>query len=560
MDNNSASKYKSDWRFLQNFALAILFIVILMGSYYAMWKLNEFVFGKLNDLLGLLFSCLYLTAILCLHPVMFVGAFKGKKGQPNSRTKITGKPASPEGLAQEDMKWKNINRRLTMAVMQLIIIDIIVRIFWWIPTWPRWIVLFLTVGSLAYYLSSRYGEGRGVYSGLGQFGIIFLGWLLGRWTGIIFFSAPLLIVYYLMLYRFAIVIIPANNPENDLVLFDKNNEKWLRFLAFTWYTWGIQHPMNVVVDDAGREIAMRIKGSPFPEYGMPGIILTRSHQVVGITAGTEFSRIEGPGVVFTRRFERLLGIVDLRKQIRTAWIDAVTKDGVPFRAKLFMVFKVNDSSPDHIDGSFPYSKKWIRRLLKLLGVVQNQSNDKTNLSWDERVVKIIEQTAQQVLSQRTVNELWQPQNSAAYNSAFVEIGEEIKSILQKRMEDQGVIVFTSRMPDFKFSEEKEDAISSQQLTTWRSSWARQADQTIAEGEAEANRLEEEARAYAQSVLLKAFAEGIKHTTPEMSRYVIAIRFISAIQELMKKHPDVAENLGPEVIDRFENIKQRITPL
>ena len=128
------------------------------------------------------------------------------------------------------------------------------------------------------------------------------------------------------------------------------------------------------------------------------------------------------------------------------------------------------------------------------------------------------------------------------------------------MEDQGVIVFTSRMADFKFSEEKEDAISSQQLTTWRSSWARQADQTIAEGEAEADRLEEEARAYAQSVLLKAFAEGIKHTTPEMSRYVIAIRFINSIQELMKKNPDVAENLDPEVINRLENIKQRITPL
>jgi regulator of protease activity HflC (stomatin/prohibitin superfamily) len=96
------------------------------------------------------------------------------------------------------------------------------------------------------------------------------------------------------------------------------------------------------------------------------------------------------------------------------------------------------------------------------------------------------------------------------------------------------------MPFFKFSDEKEDAISDQQLQTWKSYWARRANETMAEGEAEAARLQEEARAYAQSVLLRALAEGIKQTTPEISRYVIAIRFISAIQELMKRDPTLAD--------------------
>jgi regulator of protease activity HflC (stomatin/prohibitin superfamily) len=288
----------------------------------------------------------------------------------------------------------------------------------------------------------------------------------------------------------------------------------------------------------------------------------RAHQVVGITAGTDFSRVEGPGIVFTKRFERPLEIVDLRRQVRVSLIDALTKDGIQFNARLFMVFKVNDSSPDHTDGSFPYSKKWVRRLLKLTGVMQTQPNKKTNIRWDEMVVKQIEQAAQQALSKRTLNELWQPQNSAVYSSAFVEIGEQIKSTLQKRLEEEGIIIFTSRMPAFKFpeeSEEKEDSIPSLQLKTWRSSWERQANQTIAEGEAEAMRLQEEARVYAQSILLKALAEGIKQTTPEISRYVIAIRFVGAIQELMKRQPVVAEKVGTEISSQLENIKQGISP-
>jgi len=381
--------------------------------------------------------------------------------------------------------------------------------------------------------------------------------LLGRWIGIFFFSMPLLLVYYLILYQFAMAIIPATKPESELALFDQNNEKRQRFIVLVWHTWGIHYPVSVVADDWGREISARIPGSPFWKYGSPGVIWTRAHQVVGITAGTEFSRIEGPGIIFTRRFERPLEIVDLRRQVRSSWINTVTKDGIPFKAKLFMVFKVNDSSPDLNEGSFPYSKKWIRRLLKLFGVTQTLPGNKTDIRWDERVVKQIEQTAQQTLSQRTLNELWQPQNGAEYDSTFIEIGDEIIAVLQKRLEEQGIIVFTARIVDYKFSEEKEDTITGQQLATWQSSWARQATQTLAEGEAEAERLQKEARVYAQSVLLKALAEGINQITPEMSRYVIAIRFINAIQELMKKQPEVAEKLGTGVTTRLENIKQRI---
>jgi hypothetical protein len=147
MENKSNSDNKSYLRFLRNYAIAILTIVALMICYYAMWDKTDFVFGTLNDLLGILFSYLYLLAILCLHPVMIINAIKGEKGGQTSENKphakITGKPPSPEEIAQNKEKWKKTYRRISMAVMQLIIVDIVVTILWWIPTWPRWIALFL---------------------------------------------------------------------------------------------------------------------------------------------------------------------------------------------------------------------------------------------------------------------------------------------------------------------------------------------------------------------------------------------------------------------------------
>jgi regulator of protease activity HflC (stomatin/prohibitin superfamily) len=489
---------------------------------------------------------------------MIINAIYGKKGQQVSKNSslvnLPGKMTSPEKITQDKPEWKKIIRRLVMAVTQLIVIDILVGVIWLIPTWPRWVAIFLAIGGFSYFLSKKYGERRGMYSGLGHVSIFFLGWLLGGWIGIFFLSLPLMAVYYFVLYQFAMAIIPANDPDCNLVLFDKNNEKWQRFIILVNYTWGIQYPVVVVADDWGRELSPRIPGSPFRTYGSPGVILTRAHQVAGITNGIEFSRIEGPGVIFTRRFERPLEIVDMRRQVRSCWIEAFTKDGIPFKAKILTAFQVNNSSPDQKSDGFSFSRKWVRRLLRLLGVIQSTPGDNAVIFWDEKVVEQFQQIAQQTLAQRTLNELWQPQDRAKYESTVLEIGDAIKAALQTRLDEQGISVDFARMVDFTFSEE---IISDQQLATWQSSWARQANQTLADGEAEAERLQEEARAYAQSVLLRALAEGMKQTTPEMSRYVIAIRFVSAIQELMKSEPEVAEKLGPEVDSRLEHLKQRI---
>ena len=115
-----------------------------------------------------------------------------------------------------------------------------------------------------------------------------------------FFSLPILAVYYNTLYYLAHAIVPASDPE-------KKEEKKQRFHVFFWYTWGLQHPLQVVSSDdrSGRTVETRIRGNMFSNTGKPGIIWLKSHQAAALTAGINFSRVEGPRVVFYQTLRAL---------------------------------------------------------------------------------------------------------------------------------------------------------------------------------------------------------------------------------------------------------------
>ena len=72
MNNKSKPDIKSYSRFLRNYAIVILVVVVLMALYFAMWLWKDFVFGTFNDLLGWII-------LVCLHPILIVRALKEKK-------------------------------------------------------------------------------------------------------------------------------------------------------------------------------------------------------------------------------------------------------------------------------------------------------------------------------------------------------------------------------------------------------------------------------------------------------------------------------------------------
>ena len=96
----------------------------------------------------------------------------------------------------------------------------------------------------------------------------------------------------------------------------------------------------------------------------------------------------------------------------------------------------------------------------------------------------------------------------------------------------------------KAEKAKEDQISRKQIVAWSADWQRVAAETRAKGEASSGPPDAgRTRAYAYTNLLTAFAEGLEETRlrdPRLPRYVIAIRFIGALEKLIGQQPDAQD--------------------
>jgi hypothetical protein len=440
-------------------------------------------------------------------------------------------------------------------------------IFWWFPiviysrlgwSWAtpviRWIEFGFIITLLAYIYGHKYGENRWITSAIGHFSIILLGWLMKGWVGILLISLPLIMTYYLALYQLAMVTLPVNNPEDNL-------EKRRRFLILVSYTWGAQFPLYVVGEHAWKKPETRIPGSftrSLP-MGIPGLIWVKPHQAVGITSGIQFKRVDGPGLVFMGKMERPFQVVDLRSQIRVSDIDVVSKEGINFRAVVLIGFRMDPDTwdrdtynklrtmnsllrgadkPSYTDGSFPFSNL---RIQAALGTTSTPETGDAIIYWDQWVVNIIEDAARKVISQKTLDELWRPVNDQKGINALDGIAAEIKSSAELSIRSAGILLFVARVVNFSFPTAKgqPDKISEQQITTWESEWERKRTKILDEAQAESDRAQNDAHAYAESILLNSIAEGLQKTHeihPRLPRYVIAVRFLRALQNYIQKVP------------------------
>ena len=415
---------------------------------------------------------------------------------------------------------------------------------------------------LSVYFSTREQYGlRIVTSWIWLIAAFLVGWWLGRLPGLFLITLPLLIIYHYMLFHLALVVIPASDPDHV-------KEWWQRFALFVWYHWGIQYPFWVVPDSLSRKTVERIPGDPFGSFA-PGLVWARSHQAIGLTTGLSYSGVRRSGTVFTRPFERPFAVVDLRTQLRTASIEVVSSDGIPYHAVIFAAFSVDRETwnlglyhrllhdnpllkdarePDCTKGTYKFSSGRMHALFGTEAVTSSADVTEVQpVEWDQRVLFHLEEAAREVLSQRRLDELWQPRFDRPQVNAMDDIANAIKEKCSLSLRQQGVQLYSCRVVNFQFlkkeTPETDDEIKQKQIRAWSADWQREAEQTRAEGKADADLMKQEARAYAYTNLLTAVAEGLqetRHLNPDLPRYVIAVQFISALERFIEEQPEGEE--------------------
>jgi hypothetical protein len=478
----------------------------------------------------------------------------------------------------------------------LLVVVFFVGVIWALPeviTWLGFKVNLPATGArlgevaLALFLLARhfgheYGGRRWFYSALGHIAVVGAGFLAGNWLGVFFISVPILTAYYVTLYNLALVVMPASDPEDRV-------ERRMRFNILASYAWGIQSPLIVAAAHAWKEPETRVPGDftwDFSDFPIPiieklkwrpGLIWTPAHQVVAITTGTNFKRVDGPGVVFTSALERAEQVFDLRLQIRSNAIAAISKDGINFKVSLFMAFRLDPETwskelysqlrplnstlrgadiPSYTKGSFPYSPQRVQAALGVTGTKAAANNPM--IYWDQWALNVVEDQARKVVSQKNLDEMWRPSEDSRLANALDSIAKELTEGAAQTLRAAGILLVASRVVNFNFQngDEKADEILKQQITTWGSEWERARTQILSEAGAQAEHVQQEARAYAASILLNSIADGLQKTEQidrNLPRYVIAMHFLSSLQDYVHKQPD------EKLTDHFINWQQQFFP-
>jgi hypothetical protein len=409
------------------------------------------------------------------------------------------------------------------------------------------------------------------------------GLLIQPGLGGIAFAVLALFLYYYLIYLSALAIIPTSPGDP---------QRWKRFSILFRYMWGFAVPVRIPRKRTSKNVRDVISGNQRNAFGFKGLLCLHANQVAGLTTGTHFTRVVGPGVVFTRRFEKVFenGVMDLRTQIRTAWVDVISQEGVKYQALMLVVFRINPDLSyyhqelkricpgqecrqrlrahcrEYQESGLPYVNLRARDALHMTGKKIFRFQDReTALSWDNMVVDQAQEVARQVLANRALSSLWEVQeaerDSAEVHSASR--GEEeggstlipAKEVIAKEMRDRlaemllayGVKVITCRAVKFDFSDSGDvtnDQIAEQQVQTWKAKWDRDTQRRIADGEAEAIRLQQEARIYARSLLLTSLADGMKEVEKsgsDSAKFVIGMGFLSALEDLLRREPKKEED-------------------
>lgn len=442
----------------------------------------------------------------------------------------------------------------------------------------RWIEIFAGICGTIYISTKRTSGMRGVFTSAGHLGVLLIGWIYGGWLGLFFISAPLFAVFYYWTYCLAQVVVPASNP-------DDSKESLQRFKMLAWYLWGLQFPVWVISKDTDRVAEERISGDFFKTFGTPGMIWAQSHQAVGITFGTQFSRVDGPGVIYTRPYERPYEIIDLRPQIRTSLIDSISQDGIPYQARLLVVFSIdkdvwgNDEystlrlknkllrgaqKPDRNGGNYRYSRSRVTAALSIESVKYSirEVKKKPIIYWDQWVLAMVEEMARKELSIYPLNELWRPVKDKPDLNPLDVIALDIKNNISEQLKIHGISLIAARIINFQF--DNDESILQQQIDNWGSYIEQDISQTKSNADAQLVNIKESAAAYARSNLLASIADGldkISDAHPALDKkYVIVMRLIKALEDSLHQQSQTEDRSDENSkLEAFRQFLRNNTP-
>lgn len=410
----------------------------------------------------------------------------------------------------------------------------------------EWIGLGIAV-VLVIFPAWRIGSGLGREQGavfvpalwLGYCGSCAVGYWAGGWLGLLTITLPGWIVFWGGIYAISRHLLPLDGKK-----------QWTKaFRSLFTFSLGTNYPYHVLED---RGLVQRVAGNPYGRlFAGPGIVLTDAAHAPIVWDGLKFRRISEPGLTLTERLETIHQVVDLRPQLRTFYIEAVTKDGIRVRVETFLPFKLQarDQQPQ-IGSSFPLDRPSIYKAVWTQPVEQGQRR-----LWDQMAPITTTRVMRRIIANYNFDELCAPHDPS--QDPRVEINERLVREVRKEVEKYGVEVMGIRISNLL---PVDRSILNDRIMSWRAQWERKIMGVLGQGRANALLETERAHARAQADMIDAIGKIIEQPDgidPAVVTEMAALRFIEALEE-MTCRPEVQDALPGEVAETMAYMRRALT--
>jgi regulator of protease activity HflC (stomatin/prohibitin superfamily) len=312
------------------------------------------------------------------------------------------------------------------------------------------------------------------------------------------------------------------------------------------YAWGLNRPFYREEDGGLRRLVegrTKLPGVISPA-GAPGFVMASSHYAIPLTVGTRDTQVGGNGLVFTGPLERPRSLIDLRPQARPKMVHALTRDGIPVKMLMVAVFQVDRQGATG-DGLYPFDPQAVFAAVHAQGVGPEQEGEGEEPGWDQIVVDRAADLLRAAVARTLLDRLLESDegDDGDGKPPRETLRAGVKQELAQAMKPHGIQVLGVGLGNIEVEDEE---VIKQRAASWRAGWEQRRLEKEAQGDAEAIRLIEEARADAQRQMIAAISEALqqlKETGTPVPAHLVALRFIDVLEDVAASQP--VQELLPE---------------
>jgi hypothetical protein len=167
-------------------------------------------------------------------------------------------------------------------------------------------------------------------------------------------------------------------------------------------------PFSIITIEEGH-VNAKSRLTPGYKIGGPGLIKVTEDSAVVLKRGRE-SRVIGQGAHFLRIGEKIQEVVDLRPQIRSGDVTAMTKDGFEVKITYIVGFQINTGGRSPSDEEpYPFSEKHVLKAV----YASKQVGAQGAMLWHERVPGLVFGHTREMIATHYLEDFFEPENPEA---------------------------------------------------------------------------------------------------------------------------------------------------